>query len=99
MVNDYYREFKNCKVIAQVYDIDSKKVFEESATINLPSDGVANDALTIRFPENISQVHFIKLILKDEKGKDISSNFYWLCDKGMLSVPKTSPTYGKPLEA
>ena len=45
--------------------------------VNLPSDGVVNDALTIRFPENISQVHFIKLILKDEKGKDVSSNFYW----------------------
>ena len=57
-------------MIAQVYDINSKKVFEESAVVNLPSDGVVNDALTIRFPENISQVHFIKLILKDEKGKD-----------------------------
>mgnify|MGYP000431117413 FL=1 len=52
-------------------------MFEESATVNLPADGVANDALTIRFPEDISQVHFIKLILKDEKGKDVSSNFYW----------------------
>lgn len=68
-MNDYYREFKDYKVIAQVYDINSKKVFEESAVVNLPSDGVVNDALTIRFPENISQVHFIKLILKDEKGK------------------------------
>ena len=77
VVNDYYREFKNYKVIAQVYDINSKKVFEESAVVNLPSDGVVNDALTIRFPENISQVHFIKLILKDEKGKDDSTNFYW----------------------
>lgn len=77
VVNDYYREFKDYKVIAQVYDIDSKKVFEESAVVNLPSDGVVNDVLTIRFPENISQVHFIKLILKDEKGKDVSSNFYW----------------------
>ena len=77
VVNDYYREFKDYKVIAQVYDINSKKVFEESAAVNLPSDGVVNDALTIRFPENISQVHFIKLILKDENGKDVSSNFYW----------------------
>ena len=77
VVNDYYREFKDYKVIAQVYDINSKKVFEESAVVDLPSDGVVNDALTIRFPENISQVHFIKLILKDEKGKDVSSNFYW----------------------
>ncbi len=77
VVNDYYRAFNNYKVTAQVYDINSRKVFEESATVNLPEDGVANDALTIRFPENISQVHFIKLILKDEKGKEVSSNFYW----------------------
>ena len=41
VVNDYYREFKDYKVIAQVYDINSKKVFEESAVVNLPSDGVA----------------------------------------------------------
>ena len=64
-------------MIARVYDINSRKVFEESASVNLPEDGVANDVLTIRFPENISQVHFIKLVLKDEKGKDVSSNFYW----------------------
>lgn len=76
-MNDFYRSFDNYKVTAQVYDINSRKVFEESATVNLPADGVANDALTIRFPEDISQVHFIKLILKDEKGKDVSSNFYW----------------------
>ncbi len=77
VVNDYYRTFNNYKVTAQVYDINSRKVFEESATVNLPEDGVVNDALTIRFPENISQVHFIRLVLKDEKGKDVSSNFYW----------------------
>ena len=77
VVNDYYRSFNNYKVIARVYDINSRKVYEESASVNLPEDGVANDVLTIRFPENISQVHFIKLVLKDEKGKDVSSNFYW----------------------
>ena len=77
VVNDFYRSFDNYKVTAQVYDINSRKVFEESAVVNLPADGVANDALTIRFPDGISQVHFIKLILKDKKGKEISSNFYW----------------------
>lgn len=48
-----------------------------SATIDIPADGVVNDALTVYFPENISQVHFIKLRLLDEKGKEVSSNFYW----------------------
>ena len=37
VVNDYYREFKDYKVIAQVFDINSKKVFEESAVVDLPS--------------------------------------------------------------
>ena len=95
VVNDYYQSFDNYKVIAQVYDIDSRKVWEESARIDLLSDGVSNDVLTIRFPEDISQVHFIKLILKDEKGKEVSSNFYWRSKdkyegKTTLTGPATS---------
>ena len=95
VANDFYRAFNGYKVVAQVYDIDSRKVSEESAVVNLPEDGVANDVLTIRFPENISQVHFIKLILKDEKGKDVSSNFYWRSKdkyegKTTLTGPATS---------
>ena len=49
--------------------------------------------MTILFPENISQVHFIKLVLKDEKGKDVSSNFYWRSnDKYEGSKTLTGPT-------
>ena len=61
--------------------------------MNLPSDGVVNDALTIHFPEDISQVHFIKLRLKDEKGKEVSSNFYWRSnDKYEGKETLTGPT-------
>ncbi len=77
VVNDYYKAFNDYKVIARVYDMDSRKVLEESAVVDLPEDGVVNDALTLHFPDDISQVHFIKLILQDEKGKEVSSNFYW----------------------
>ena len=93
VVNDFYQAFKAYTVTAQVYDINSKLVFEESAKVDLPSDGVANDVLTIRFPENISQVHFIKLRLKDEKGKEVSSNFYWRSnDKYEGKETLTGPT-------
>ena len=93
VVKDYYKPFEGYTVVAQVYDINSKKVFEESAKVNLPSDGVVNDALTIRFPEDISQVHFIKLRLKDEKGKEVSSNFYWRSnDKYEGKETLTGPT-------
>lgn len=77
VVNDYYKAFSNYTVSAEVYDLNSRKRYEASAKIDLPSDGVVNDALTICFPKNISQVHFIKLKLRNEKGKEISSNFYW----------------------
>lgn len=77
VVNDYYRSFDNYQVVAQVYDLDSRKVLEEVATVHLPEDGVANDVLTLRFPDNLSQVHFIKLVLNDERGREVSSNFYW----------------------
>ena len=77
VINDYYKSFNGYQITAAVYDIESRKVWEKTAKVNLPSDGVANDVFPIDFPENISQVHFIKLSLKDEKGHEVSSNFYW----------------------
>jgi len=77
VVNDYYQAFKGYTVSADVYDLNSKVVFRKSTKTDIPSDGVVNDVFTIDFPEGITQVHFIKLYLKDEKGKEISYNFYW----------------------
>lgn len=77
VVNDYYRSFKGYKLEAAVYDLRSRKVWEESATVDLPEDGVACDLLTVRFPEDVSQVHFIRLLLKDAQGETVSSSFYW----------------------
>ncbi len=75
--NDYYRSFKGYKVSAEVYNIRSRKVWEKSAVVDIPEDGVVNDAFTIDFPAGISQVHFIKLRLFDEKGKEVANTFYW----------------------
>ncbi len=75
--NDYYRSFKGYKVSAAVYNIKSRKVWEKSAVVDIPEDGVVNDAFVIDFPADISQVHFIKLRLFDEKGKEVANTFYW----------------------
>ncbi len=77
VINDYYKAFNGYKVTAEVYDINSKRVWRKEANVNLPSDGVANDVFKIDFPKNISAVHFIKLRLLDDKGKEVGSNFYW----------------------
>ena len=60
---------------AEVYDLNSKKVWSRTAAIDLPEDGVVNDVFKIDFPANITPVHFIKLRLYDERGKEVSDNF------------------------
>jgi mannosylglycoprotein endo-beta-mannosidase len=75
--NDYRKAFNGYTVNATVYDINSKQVSMQSATINIPADGVVNDALRIVFPSNITSAHFIKLTLKDKLGKLVADAFYW----------------------
>jgi mannosylglycoprotein endo-beta-mannosidase len=77
VANDYPKEFSNYKVSADVYDLSAKKVFSKQAGVNLPADGVANDVFKIDFPAHISSVHFVKLHLFDEKGKEVGNSFYW----------------------
>lgn len=95
VVNDYYRAYTNYKVTADVYDLNSKKVYSEEAMVDIPEDGVSKDIFRIDFPSDISDVHFIKLRLLDDKGKEIGSNFYWRSNskyegKNTLTGPTTA---------
>ncbi len=95
VVNDYYRSFNNFRVMAEVYDLKMKKVFGKEAKINIPEDGAVNDIFKIDFPETITNVHFIKLRLFDDKGKQVGDNFYWRSNskyegKNTLTGPTTA---------
>ena len=75
--NDYRKAFKGFRLTAEVYDIHSKKISSTTINIDIPSDGLVKDALKLDFPQSISQVNFIKLVLKDRKGRLVSDSFYW----------------------
>lgn len=93
VVNDYYRSFAGYKVVAEVWDIDSRKVWSRSAMVDIPEDGVVNDVFKVEFPAGLSPVHFIKLRLLDAEGKQAGSSFYWRSDneyKGKKTL--TGPT-------
>lgn len=77
VINDYYQSFSGYKVSAEVYDINSKKVFTKAQQIDIPEDAVVKDIFKIDFPASLSQVHFIKLRLFDVKGKEVANTFYW----------------------
>lgn len=75
--NDYYQAFAGYKVSAEVYDMNSRKVWQKSQAVDIPDDGVVNDVFAIDFPEDITQVHFIKLRLYDADGNEVADTFYW----------------------
>jgi len=93
VVNDYYQSFSGYKATAQIYDMNSRKLFEKTVSVDLPEDGVANDVIKLEFPENITQVHFVNLILKDTEGKVVSTNLYWRSKDEYQGKPSvTGPT-------
>jgi hypothetical protein len=75
--NEYYQSFTDYTVLAEVYDLNSRKVFSRPAIFSVTDDAVVNDIFKIDFPEDITPVHFIKLYIKDSKGKEIAQTFYW----------------------
>ena len=94
--NDYFKSFSNYKLVAGVYDLNSKRVGTYSKVLTeIPEDAVLNDVLKIDFNANITPVHFIKLFLLDEKGKVVGSNFYWRStDKYMGKTTLSGPASG-----
>ncbi len=94
--NDYFKSFSNYKLVAEVYDLNSKKVFSQTKTLpTIAEDAVLNNVLKIEFDANITPVHFITLRLFDDKGKLVASSFYWRStNKYLGKETMTGPTSG-----
>ena len=90
VVNGYHQNFKNLKVTAKVYNFDMNEKYHKSATLDVLPDSV-NRAFNIDWPGDLTRIHFLKLELKDETDKLISSNFYWLSTNAdftqLMSLP------------
>ncbi len=81
VVNGLYKDFNGLKACLKLYDFDMKERISKEASVNIGSDGVMK-ILTFEKPKDLSGVYFMKLDLKEDSGKEISSNFYWLSTKG-----------------
>ena len=81
VISDVYGA-KRLTVRAEVYDFDSRKVWEKSAEVNAEGEK-CTEAFAIPFDttgmsrlQGLDKPHFIKLRLLDG-GKEIASTFYW----------------------
>ncbi len=76
--NEYLEARPGLRVQAEVYDLQSRRIWQGQAKADVPADGVANDILTVQLPEErLTPVHFIALTLTDAQETVLSRNFYW----------------------
>jgi exo-1,4-beta-D-glucosaminidase len=81
VVNGNYKDFSGLKATAKAYDMSMNEIFSETVPVEIKPDE-SKKVLSVERPVNAGDVYFLKLVLSDNAGKDISSNFYWLSSKG-----------------
>lgn len=94
--NDLPQSFHNYQLTATVYDLNSQKLWQHTAHLDIPVEGTACDVFTIPFEElRPTSVHFVHLSLADHQGKPVAQNFYWRSTshyqgRGTLTGPTTA---------
>jgi len=80
IVNDYLTAFRNIKATIRVLDINSLEIFNRTFLLDAERES-SNKIFELPEFENISTMYFLDLRLNDDKGIEISNNFYWLPTK------------------
>lgn len=76
VVNNLPRALSKYSALLAVYNLDGSLAFKHQFPVN--AAGCAETNLgDVNWPTNLSTVHFVKLELRDRKGKLLSENFYW----------------------
>jgi hypothetical protein len=78
VINRTYKALPNLTVTADVYSLESKTVFHQSAPVSMPDSGVRELFSLSKVLADSKAVNFVMLNLKDAAGKSISRNVYWL---------------------
>lgn len=81
LVNCFYHDFAGLKVTAKAFDFDAKQIFSKEVMTSMKADE-SKILFVLDLPKELTDIYFLKLILQDKAGKEISSNFYWLSNKG-----------------
>jgi exo-1,4-beta-D-glucosaminidase len=80
VVNDTYVERKGMKVRARVYSLEGKLLADKEESVDVPADG-AMKAFDLPKAEGLTMTFFLRLDLRDARGRAVSDNLYWLSAK------------------
>lgn len=68
-----------------IYRLDGSLASEYEDKVTAAGSSVT-DLGPVKFPESLTSTHFLKIVLRDEKGKLVSSNFYWVAQPGYPNI-------------
>jgi hypothetical protein len=93
-VNRSYHLYPNLTLQADVYDLDSKLLSHQMANVNLSSTEVLEPISLSKDLVDTKGVKFVDLNMKNDAGKRISHNVYWISSdndfKALNAMPKTN---------
>ena len=76
VINNTPQTLTNVSAKTSVYDLDGTLKSTHTDTISA-APSAATDVGAVSFPDGLSPVHFVKVELRDARGKLLSDNFYW----------------------
>jgi exo-1,4-beta-D-glucosaminidase len=81
VVNSTYKDISGMKISANLYNLNMDIKYSVLADVYVKSDESVK-VITPDWFKDAGDVFFLKLVLIDNTGKEVSSNFYWLSSKG-----------------
>jgi hypothetical protein len=102
IINATHRLQHFLSVKAEIIDFNLNVLWEYSDTVSVKADSYL-ECKNILKPMNCTPIYFVKLSLKDENGKSISENLYWLFTQHedfspLATLPKVKLTKTETLE-
>lgn len=82
VVNSLYNDFKNLKARIRIFNMNMQEIYSKDIRIENVLADESRQILRMERNDMLSDVFFLKLDLEDSSGKNLSSNFYWLSQKG-----------------
>ncbi|WP_177191791.1 glycoside hydrolase family 2 protein [Parafilimonas terrae] len=95
VINSYLKKYEGLTVKADVYNLDGTNKYANTITTNVGEDGT-QQCFTIPSINDLSDVYFLKLELKDKDHQTKSINWYWLSKKADALNWKKSKWYFTP---
>jgi exo-1,4-beta-D-glucosaminidase len=89
VVNGNYKDFSGLKASAKLYNMKMDEIYSAVTPVEIKSDE-SRKVMFLQKPSDAGDITFLKLVLSDNGGKEISSNFYWLSSKGDENADFTS---------